>query len=263
MSSGVARLLTIESLAPPLSLSRSNPFTQLSLLFSSSRYKVPMSATLKAQGNEHFKNEKWEKAIECYSEAIEVEEDQIASAPLFANRAAARTHLGKLDEALEDAIFCTRRDPKFSKGYARIGEIQVRRGYFDAAKDAYERALRLADTPSAKSRYQAAVGKILASHPDPVLTESIQAVKGGILIRRGEDWVSKVEKAVDEGSLEVLPGGGIALLQQTYELARLAMMGVDSTSPLFQGRIGDMPFSTSTDLVAGKFSVHPCCYDLD
>ena len=31
-------------------------------------------------------------------EAIQLEKDQIASAPLFANRAAARTHLGKLDQ---------------------------------------------------------------------------------------------------------------------------------------------------------------------
>ena len=56
------------------------------------------ASSFKSQGNEHFKQEEWEKAIDCYSKAIELEKNQIASAPLFANRAAAYLKVGNLDK---------------------------------------------------------------------------------------------------------------------------------------------------------------------
>lgn len=56
------------------------------------------SATLKAQGNEHYSKQEWEKAIECYTKAIELEKDLVKTAPLLSNRAAAYLKLDKLDE---------------------------------------------------------------------------------------------------------------------------------------------------------------------
>jgi len=54
------------------------------------------SATLKDQGNEHYSKQEWEKAIECYTKAIELEKDLVKTAPLLSNRAAAHLNLGDL-----------------------------------------------------------------------------------------------------------------------------------------------------------------------
>lgn len=60
-----------------------------------------MSATalsLKAEGNAHLAKQEWEKAIESYTQALEVATDAETKAHLYSNRAAARIQFDKLAE---------------------------------------------------------------------------------------------------------------------------------------------------------------------
>jgi tetratricopeptide (TPR) repeat protein len=61
---------------------------------------------MKEKGNEHFKNENCKEALECYSEAIELD---------WSNRSATMHHFKDLELAVEDTDECIRLEPRFGK----------------------------------------------------------------------------------------------------------------------------------------------------
>ncbi|KAK4046974.1 hypothetical protein OIO90_006366 [Microbotryomycetes sp. JL221] len=83
---------------------------------------VPLSdqaQQFKEQGNQAFKQQQWNKAVEWYSQAIELAPD---SAPLFANRSLAYQKLEKATLAVDDAERSTTLSPTWSKAFVRLGD---------------------------------------------------------------------------------------------------------------------------------------------
>jgi tetratricopeptide (TPR) repeat protein len=61
----------------------------------------------------------YDSAIEQYTQAIEVDANPV----YFSNRAAAWGALGEHEKAVEDATRAIELDPKFAKGFSRLGWV--------------------------------------------------------------------------------------------------------------------------------------------
>ena len=71
---------------------------------------------LKSKGNGHFKEERYQEAIECYTEALKLKPQCHL---LYSNRSAAYNKLEKYEEALSDALHCISLSPLFARGHYR------------------------------------------------------------------------------------------------------------------------------------------------
>ncbi|KAL3638278.1 Serine/threonine-protein phosphatase 5 [Castilleja foliolosa] len=88
---------------------------------------------LKVLANEAFKAHKYSQAVDLYTQAIELNED---NAVYWANRAFAHTKLEEYGSAIQDATKAIEIDPKYSKGYYRRGAAYLGMGKFkEALKD--------------------------------------------------------------------------------------------------------------------------------
>lgn len=67
---------------------------------------------LKIQGNEALKQQKYQEAIDHYTAAIELDEDNHV---LYSNRSAALTHAEKYLEAIKDADKAIQLNPNWAK----------------------------------------------------------------------------------------------------------------------------------------------------
>jgi len=76
---------------------------------------------MKERGNKYFKGGKFEKAIECYTKAIELcEEDSVADQSTFyQNRAAAYEQLKDWDKVVDDCTLAIERNSKYAKALHR------------------------------------------------------------------------------------------------------------------------------------------------
>ncbi|KAL5508107.1 STI1 [Sanghuangporus vaninii] len=101
--------------------------------------------TLKDQGNKAFAAKEYDKAIDLFSKAIQLDPSNHV---LYSNRSAA--HAGKKDwqAALEDAEACIKANPSWSKGYARKGAALHGAHKWDEAIAAYKEGLKLEDSPA-------------------------------------------------------------------------------------------------------------------
>lgn len=73
---------------------------------------------LKNEGNQLMREEKFDKALECYTKAISKDK---ANAVYYCNRAAAHSKLNQHLEAIEDCKRALRIEPNYSKAYGRMG----------------------------------------------------------------------------------------------------------------------------------------------
>lgn len=99
-----------------------------------------MAEQYKSKGNECYSSRDYAKAIDWYSKAIN-EASEVAA--YYGNRAAAYLALNKWTDALEDSQTSVRLDPKFTKGYMRIGKCHTQRGEYVEAERALQKALSL------------------------------------------------------------------------------------------------------------------------
>lgn len=75
------------------------------------------AATLKEEGNVHFKAGHYAQAVDCYTRSLELDDVQHL---VLSNRSAAYLKLGGAEEsALKDAQRCMELEPTFAKGYSR------------------------------------------------------------------------------------------------------------------------------------------------
>ncbi|KAK4394770.1 Serine/threonine-protein phosphatase 5 [Sesamum angolense] len=87
----------------------------------------------KLLANEAFKAHKYSQAIDLYTQAIEVHNN---NAVYWANRAFAHTKLEEYGSAIQDATKAIEIDPRYSKGYYRRGAAYLAMGKFkEALKD--------------------------------------------------------------------------------------------------------------------------------
>jgi tetratricopeptide (TPR) repeat protein len=94
--------------------------------------------SLKAAGNDFFKNKNYENAIAKYTEAIAADPSDVT---FYSNRSACFAALNKWTEAAEDGRQCIIVDKTFVKGYFRAALGQQNMGNLDAASDYVVRGL--------------------------------------------------------------------------------------------------------------------------
>lgn len=76
------------------------------------------SEELKKQGNDAFLAKDYNKAIELFTQAIELNPSQPV---YYSNRSGCYAQLQNWEKALEDGKKCLELDPNFVKGYSRVG----------------------------------------------------------------------------------------------------------------------------------------------
>lgn len=115
-------------------------------IFSTAAPSVPSSSAkrqaeaFKTQGNVHIKNGEVDKAVECYSKAIELDP---TNATYFCNRAAGLIKQQKLDEALEDCRKSLVLNPDYARAHGRMGYVYSTQGQYAEAKKSFTEATRL------------------------------------------------------------------------------------------------------------------------
>ncbi|KAL3504164.1 hypothetical protein ACH5RR_034005 [Cinchona calisaya] len=100
-----------------------------------------LAETLKLQGNKAMQLKLYSAAIELYTIAIALCED---NAVYYCNRAAAYTQIHQFEEAIKDCLKSIEIDPNYSKGYSRLGFAYYAQGkYRDAIDKGFMKALHL------------------------------------------------------------------------------------------------------------------------
>ena len=97
----------------------------------------------KTQGNEFFKNQSYQKAIECYDKGLELEPN---NAILLSNKAAAFIKSGEIKQAIQSAALSTKADPKWAKAWNRLGSALLLDNQFDKSRLALQKSLQLDPT---------------------------------------------------------------------------------------------------------------------
>lgn len=100
-----------------------------------------LAEALKSQGNRAVQYKLYSDAIELYSCAISLCEN---NAVYYCNRAAAYTQIHKYTEAIRDCLKSAEIDPGYSKAYSRLGLAYYAQGnYRDAIDKGFKKALQL------------------------------------------------------------------------------------------------------------------------
>ncbi|KAJ6930613.1 small glutamine-rich tetratricopeptide repeat-containing protein alpha [Populus alba x Populus x berolinensis] len=100
-----------------------------------------LAEALKSQGNRAVQCKLYSDAIELYSCAISLCEN---NAVYYCNRAAAYTQIHKYTEAIRDCLKSAEIDPGYSKAYSRLGLAYYAQGnYRDAIDKGFKKAMQL------------------------------------------------------------------------------------------------------------------------
>ncbi|KAK9843424.1 hypothetical protein WJX81_001775 [Elliptochloris bilobata] len=94
---------------------------------------------LKNEANQTFKDKHFTKAVDLYTQAIELTP---GNAILYANRAAAHVRLENYGSALADATSAIDKDPKYIKGYYRRADANLGLGKVRNALNDFRRAAK-------------------------------------------------------------------------------------------------------------------------
>lgn len=101
------------------------------------------AAQFKDEGNKHLQAKEFDKAIACYTKAIELDPNDHA---FYSNRSAAYLSLKNAEKALEDANSCVRVSKSWAKGYSLQGAAYHYMKRYENAIAAYEAGLNVAPT---------------------------------------------------------------------------------------------------------------------
>lgn len=96
--------------------------------------------SFKNQGNDFMKQDKYKEAFDCYTQAIEIDDN---TAIYYSNRAAASSKLGDHQAALRDCQEAVEIDPTYSKAYGRMGLAYASMDDHRKAREAYIKAVEL------------------------------------------------------------------------------------------------------------------------
>ncbi|KAJ9567044.1 hypothetical protein OSB04_003010 [Centaurea solstitialis] len=118
-----------------------------------------LADTFKVQGNKAMQSKIYSEAIELYTIAIALRDD---NAVYYCNRAAAYTQTKQYTEATRDCHKAIAIDPNYSKAYSRLGFTYYAQGnYRDAIAKGFMKALQLdPNNESIKGNIQAAEQKL-------------------------------------------------------------------------------------------------------
>lgn len=99
--------------------------------------------SFKNAGNDHMKQDSFQRAYDCYTQAINIDDN---NAIYYSNRAAALSKLGKHEESLDDCKEAIEIDPTYSKAYGRMALAYASLDNHRKARDAYLKAVELDPT---------------------------------------------------------------------------------------------------------------------
>ncbi|XP_013612452.1 PREDICTED: small glutamine-rich tetratricopeptide repeat-containing protein [Brassica oleracea var. oleracea] len=100
-----------------------------------------LAETFKCQGNKAMQSQQYLEAIELYSFAIALSDE---NAVFYCNRAAAYTQISMCSEAIKDCLKSIEIDANYSKAYSRLGLAYYAQGkYADAIEKGFKKALEL------------------------------------------------------------------------------------------------------------------------
>lgn len=119
-----------------------------------------LAETLKSKGNQSMQLKLYSEAVELYTCAIALSEN---NAVYYCNRAAAYTQLQRYSEAIEDCLKSIEIDPRYSKAYSRLGVAFYSQGnYIEALNQGFLKALQLdPSNNSVKESIRAAEQKLV------------------------------------------------------------------------------------------------------
>ncbi|XWS23747.1 hypothetical protein CRYUN_Cryun28dG0041700 [Craigia yunnanensis] len=122
-----------------------------------------LAETFKCQGNRAMQSKLYSDAIELYSVAVSLCDD---NAVYYCNRAAAYTQIHKYNEAIRDCLKSIEIDPNYSKAYSRLGLAYYAQGnYADAIEKGFKKALQLdPNNESVKENIRVAEQKLKDEH---------------------------------------------------------------------------------------------------
>ena len=116
--------------------------------------KISEFEELKQRGNDFFKGSHYANAIDCYTQALEINPN---SAIVLANRSAANLKLENYGFAENDATKAIEADPAYIKGYYRRGSAYFSMGKFkEAIKDLKAVCRIVPNDKEAKQKLQSA-----------------------------------------------------------------------------------------------------------
>jgi tetratricopeptide (TPR) repeat protein len=101
----------------------------------------------KEQGNQAYKAQDYNKAINFYTRAIEVQEDP----SFYSNRAICYYNLGRYPECIRDCNHATRLNPQLSKAFKKKYQACVNVLKFDEALEAAKAYSSLEKTSAANN----------------------------------------------------------------------------------------------------------------
>ncbi|KAL4236025.1 hypothetical protein ACF0H5_004412 [Mactra antiquata] len=122
-----------------LSIETDSEFSTLSLHEATPEEKEEAEG-LKNQGNDFMKADKFSDAIECYTQALKLDNK---NSVYYCNRAAAYSKLSKHMNAIEDCQRALTIDPLYSKAYGRMGIAYTALEDHESAIECYRKALEL------------------------------------------------------------------------------------------------------------------------
>ncbi|KNC85941.1 hypothetical protein SARC_01888 [Sphaeroforma arctica JP610] len=97
--------------------------------------------SLKDEGNQCLKDFAYEKAVQKYTEAIQIDPN---NAVYYCNRAAAHMKLNDLDAAAADCLLGIEKNPEYSKAYGRLGACYYQQQKYSKSIEAYQKGLEVA-----------------------------------------------------------------------------------------------------------------------
>ncbi|XP_075695128.1 small glutamine-rich tetratricopeptide repeat-containing protein beta [Rhinoderma darwinii] len=101
---------------------------------------IEKAEQLKDEGNNYMKEQIYEAALDCYSQAVELDPN---NAVYYCNRAAAHSQLGRHGDAIKDCEKAISIDAKYSKAYGRMGRALAAMNKYKEAISNYQKALDL------------------------------------------------------------------------------------------------------------------------
>ncbi|KAG6416830.1 hypothetical protein SASPL_124271 [Salvia splendens] len=160
----------------------------------------------KVQANEAFKAHKYSQAIDLYTQAIELNND---NAVYWANRAFAHTKLEEYGSAIQDATSAIEIDPKYSKastagfcfGYYRRGAAYLAMGKFKEALKDFQQVKKLCPN-------------------DPDAAKKLKECEKAVMKLKFEEAISvpesekrSVADSIDYHTIVCYWGGGLGMLE--------------------------------------------------
>lgn len=126
--------------------------------------RAKMLIQKKEQGNAAFKMGDFARAMEIYSEALDIDErNKSTNAKLYCNRATVAAKLGKLEQSIADCTLALNLDDSYIKAYLRrANSYQQTEQYEEAVRD-LEKVYRLQRTQEHKRMLQEAKAQLKRS----------------------------------------------------------------------------------------------------